>query len=430
MTTKSESKILTQVGPGTPLGEVMRRYWIPAAMSSEITPDGPPLRLVLLGEKLIAWRDTEGKVGAMDHRCPHRCTSLYFGRNEDGGLRCTYHGWKFDTEGNCTDMANLPPHQDFKEKVKAKAYKAAERNGLIWVYMGPQKKVPALPDIEACLVPEDDAVDYRFVMRECNWLQALEGDIDTSHLSFLHFGGVNREHLEASNANTHVVGNRAPEYVIEDTDFGVSYGAYRPAENGDVSWRVAHFLFPCWALPPISPIEQNVLARAWVPMDDNHTMFIHVAKKGAMNPGAVRHPLEMGKLAGLSLTDNLMPNTTDWYGRFRLVENEANDYNIDWAVQKHLSYTGIEGIHVQDQSASESMGAITDHTFEHLAPSDIMVTHTRRRIVRAAKALRKSGKAPPGSTKPKSFKVRGGSFTEPEGVDGLKTYRDRVELIG
>ncbi len=424
MTTKSESKILTQVGPGTPLGEVMRRYWIPAARSSEIIPDGKPLRLRLLGENLIAWRDTGGKVGVMDHRCPHRCTSLYFGRNEDGGLRCTYHGWKFDTEGNCTDMANLPPHQDFKKKVKATAYKAAERNGLIWVYMGPKKKVPALPDIEACLVPEGEIDDYRFVMRECNWLQALEGDIDTSHLSFLHFGGVEHGDLQRGHKNREVVGLRAPEYVIEDTDFGVSYGAHRPAENGEINWRIAHFLFPCWAIPPISPLGENVLARAWVPMDDTHTMFIHVGKTGSMDQLPVKSPVEMQNFAGLSLVDNHLPDGNGWYDRGRLVENEANDYNIDWAVQKHLSYTGIEGIHVQDQAASESMGAITDHTFEHLAPSDIMVTHTRRRIVRAAKALRKSGKAPPGSTKPKSFKVRGGSFTEPEGVDGLKTYRE------
>ncbi len=365
----------------------------------------------------------------MDHRCPHRCASLYYGRNEEGGLRCTYHGWKFDVEGNCTEMANLPPHQDFKDKVKAKAYKAKERNGLIWIYMSSKKKAPPLPNLEACLVPEKELDDYRFVMRECNWLQVLEGDIDTSHLSFLHFGGVERGDFNRGHKSREVVGLRAPEYKVEDTDFGVSYGAYRPADNGEINWRIAHFLFPFWAIPPSSPLTENVMARAWVPMDDHHTMFIHVGRTGSMGVLPVKSPIEMQQFAGLSLIDNHLPDATDWYGRARLVENEGNDYNIDWAVQKHYSYTGIEGIHVQDQAASESMSPITDHAFEHLAPSDIMVTRTRRRIVRAAKALKKDGKAPPGSTKPKVFNVRGGSFTAPEGENGLKTYRDWVKPI-
>ena len=136
MTSMTDSEILTKVGAGTPMGELMRHYWLPALKSSELKADGDPVRLKLLGEQLIAFRDTSGKIGVMDHRCPHRCASLFFGRNEEGGIRCVYHGWKFDTDGNCLDMANVPPHQDFKHKVHAKAYKAAERNGLVWVYMG------------------------------------------------------------------------------------------------------------------------------------------------------------------------------------------------------------------------------------------------------------------------------------------------------
>ena len=162
------------------MGELMRQYWLPAAMSSELTADGDPLRLKLLGEKLIGFRDSSGKVGIMDHRCPHRCASLFFGRNEEGGIRCVYHGWKFDTDGNCLDMANVPPHQDFKHKVKAKSYKTAERNGLIWVFMGDQENVPELSELEATLLPEEEH-KIEFVQREYNWLQGLEGEIDTSH---------------------------------------------------------------------------------------------------------------------------------------------------------------------------------------------------------------------------------------------------------
>ena len=166
MLSREENELLTKVGPGTPMGELMRRYWIPAAMSSELVADGDPLRLMLLGEQLVAFRDSTGRVGIIDHACPHRCASLFYGRNEEGGLRCIYHGWKFDVEGHCLEMANVPPHQDFKAKIHAKAYKTAERNGLIWTYMGTGEP-PALPAIEATLMPAQ-SVTFNWMQRECN----------------------------------------------------------------------------------------------------------------------------------------------------------------------------------------------------------------------------------------------------------------------
>ena len=156
MTTKAESELLTRVGPGTPMGRMFREYWMPAALSSELQADGDPLRLKLLGEQLIAFRDSSGRVGIMDHRCPHRCASLFYGRNEENGIRCIYHGWKYDVEGNCLDQPNLPPHQVFKDKIKAKAYKAAERYGVIWVYMGERQKAPPMPIFEATLRPLEE----------------------------------------------------------------------------------------------------------------------------------------------------------------------------------------------------------------------------------------------------------------------------------
>src|SRR6202162_5428854 len=180
MTTASDSVELTRVGPGTVMGQLMREYWIPALLSSEVERGGAPLRLMLLGEKLIAFRDSEGRVGVMDHRCPHRGASLFLGRNEEGGIRCIYHGWKFDVAGNCLDMPSLPAHPGFKHKVKAKAYPAVERAGIIWVYMGPSAKAPPLPGFEVLDVP-DDEIAVTFIQRECNYLQAIEGEIDTSH---------------------------------------------------------------------------------------------------------------------------------------------------------------------------------------------------------------------------------------------------------
>ena len=375
MTTPEEGLELTRVGPGTVMGALMRRYWVPAALSSELPADGGPMRLMLLGEKLIAFRDSAGRVGIMDHRCPHRCASLFFGRNEQGGIRCVYHGWKFDTEGRCTDMPNLPAHQDFKDKVRARAYPTAERNGLIWVYMGRETVMPPLPELEATLLPAED-VQLTMIQRECNWLQALEGDIDTSHFSWLHFGAIQPEDIDPASTSRYNALNRAPEYYSTETDWGTMYGAWREAADDQTYWRVAHFMFPFWTITPESPFSHQVAHRAWVPMDDTHTMMLAVVWKGRRANARVDrqgNPFPGAKPGGIPL----QPNTTDWYGRWRPVQNAANDYLIDRDVQRNGSYTGIEGIIMQDQAVTESMGPITDHGFEHLAPSDRISSSVR-----------------------------------------------------
>jgi phenylpropionate dioxygenase-like ring-hydroxylating dioxygenase large terminal subunit len=170
MTSASESVELTRVGAGTVMGELMRQYWLPALKSSELVPDGAPVRLMLLGEKLIAFRDSAGRVGVMDHRCPHRCASLFLGRNEEGGIRCLYHGWKYDVTGQCVDMPSVPAEQDFKHKVRAKAYRAVERAGVVWVYMGARAEAPPLPALQILDAP-DDEINVSFIQRDCNYLQ-------------------------------------------------------------------------------------------------------------------------------------------------------------------------------------------------------------------------------------------------------------------
>ena len=274
MASAIESDELTRVGPGTVMGDLMRQYWIPAAKSSEVVAGGEPLKLMLLGEKLIAFRDeTTGRVGVMDQRCPHRCASLFLGRNEPGGLRCIYHGWKFDVDGNCLEMPNVAPAQRFEDKVKAKAYKVNERGGLIWVYMGARAEAPPMPMIEATLLPEEE-VSAQFVLRECNWMQALEGDIDTSHFSFLHIGSVTADQVPEDSMLKYQVACRSPEYHVADTEWGTMYAAYRPTEDERIYWRFAQFGFPFWAQVPQGSIIDRVSARAWVPMDDHHTMSV------------------------------------------------------------------------------------------------------------------------------------------------------------
>lgn len=427
MVMRKNSEILTHVGKGTPMGGLMRKYWLPAAKSSELVADGDPLRLMLLGEKLIAFRDSSGRVGIMDHRCPHRCASLFFGRNEDNGIRCVYHGWKFDTDGNCLEMPNVPAHQSFKRKVKARAYQTRERNGLIWVFLGDQNEVPDLPCIEPTLLIEDE-VRYIFAQRECNWLQALEGDIDTSHFSWLHAGSVDLDHVSSGHPGKYQLIDRAPNLNVLDTDWGTMYGAYRETDNPDeLYWRIAQFLFPFWTMPPDGDFKEHIIARAWVPMDDEHTMFVHISWK--KNAQGLRVDKEGNPLPGIKLGLDYMENDTSWYGRWRLAANKSNDYRIDREIQRNNSFTGITGIHLQDQAITESMGSITDHKYEHFSPSDQMIARTRRVLLKAAKQIQKTGDKPPGLDNPDSFlKARAGDFLSDRKLRLEEAYTEQIKL--
>jgi phenylpropionate dioxygenase-like ring-hydroxylating dioxygenase large terminal subunit len=401
----------------------MREYWIPAAMSSEMVADAAPTRLMLLGEKLIAFRDSQGRVGVMDHACPHRCASLFFGRNEGSGLRCAYHGWKFDVEGNCLDMPNVPPHHAFPQKVKAKAYPVVERSGLVWTYMGAREVPPPLPVFEPLLLASEER-NLFCVQRECNWLQALEGDIDTSHFGFLHAGGVEPHMVDENNLGRYAIVNRAPEYHVADTDWGTMYAAYRPADTRSIYWRFAHFLFPFWTIPPDGLFKDHIIVRAWVPMDDTHTMFIHASWK--KNTPGLRKLKDGSPIPGTTFGQRYLPNDTSWFGRWRLAANASNDYLIDRELQKTASYSGIDGIHAQDQAMTESMGGVVDHGKEHLAVSDLMIGRTRRRIIQAARAAAE-GIAPPGVDNPETYQgARGGDFTAPATIGWLEAYSNQL----
>jgi len=421
MATKRDQDILTQVGAGTSMGDFMRQYWLPAAASSELKADGEPMRLMLLGEQLIAFRDSNGKVGIMDHRCPHRCASLFFGRNEEGGLRCVYHGWKFDADGNCLDMANVPPHQDFKHKVHAKAYRTRERGGVVWLYMGDQKVLPDLPQIEATMGDEDDTI-VMFIQRECSFLPSLEGSIDTSHAGILH-GPARRPKTKDTDIEGIIIANPHPEYKVTETPYGTSYGAYRAADAGKLNWRVAHFLFPFWTLAPTGPIEGHVTARAWVPMDDTHNMSVYFARRSTL------HVSKLATLAGgVADFDDFLPNTTDWYGRWRPRARRENDYLIDRERQRTETFTGIDGVLLQDQMITEAMqGGVPDFEWEHLAPSDHMITLTRRRMIQAINAFKAGGIRPPAADTPQDYLLaRAGFFEAAENRDWLDAYRERL----
>jgi phenylpropionate dioxygenase-like ring-hydroxylating dioxygenase large terminal subunit len=429
MTTAIESAELTQTGPGTVMGALMRQYWIPAAMSAELAPDGPPMRLMLLGERLIAFRDSAGRVGIMDHRCPHRGASLFLGRNEQSGIRCIYHGWKFDVAGNCVDMPSAPPDQDFKHKVRARAYRVTERAGLIWVYMGTRAEAPPLPGFEILDVPEDE-VRVSFIQRECNYLQALEGEIDTSHFGFLHGGHVDPDDVPEGEPLRNTVTDRAPQYHVTDSAWGTQYAGYRPAGPGLTYWRCASFLFPFWTLAPNGEFASHLHARAWVPLDDTHTMFVFLWWKRGVSAMTLPQPAykDGTPIGGTGRGNKFLPNTTDWLGRWRLEANRSNDWGIDRAAQRRgVIFSGIDGIHLQDQAITESMGPIVDHTREHLAPSDQMITRTRRRLLKAARALRDREALPPGVENADVYRgARSGYFVSADDSPWQEIYQKQL----
>lgn len=425
---RSDQADLTRVGPGTVMGEYMRQYWLPCMLSRELEADGTPVRLPLMGEKLIAFRASDGSVGVMDQRCPHRCASLFLGRNEENGLRCVYHGWKFDAQGNCVDMPSVPEGEKLKSRIKAKAYRTAERNGVIWVYMGPdQDAPPPLPQIEANLLPEDQ-VHLSMVHRDCNWLQSLEGDIDTAHFGFLHGGALDPEQFDPTHPHYAMIADRAPNFEVAERPWGTSYGAYRPSGPNDYYWRVANFLFPFWTQIPGGPFGNYVAARGWIPLDDHRTMFLLIAWKGM--PPRAEPKLRSGEPLGdgYGVTDNLLPNSTDWFGRWRLQENEANDWLIDRRAQAEgQNFTGLSNIHLQDQAITESMGPITDHAWEHLTIADRMIGATRRRILREARAYAATKQKPEAVMNPDIFMAaRAGFFVAPRVDSWEDAYREQV----
>src|SRR5213594_2366825 len=220
---REENEFLTRTGPGTPMGELFRRYWIPA-MSADDLPgrDGAPVRVRLLGEDLVAFRDTSGKIAFIGEHCPHRGASLFLGRNEEYGLRCVYHGWKFDVTGTCLDMPSEPPESNFKEKIRARAYPCQERGGVVWAYLGPRESPPPLPDLEANQLPEDNR-QVTAIQRACSWLQGMEGDIDTAHIGFLHFGSDDAEDAPPGTYRYYALKDRAPRYAVLDTEYGSMY---------------------------------------------------------------------------------------------------------------------------------------------------------------------------------------------------------------
>jgi phthalate 4,5-dioxygenase oxygenase subunit len=255
MLSREDNALLTRVGPGTPMGALFRRHWLPFMRADELAADAPPKRVKLLGECLVAFRDSGGRPGLLGENCPHRRASLYFGRNEAGGLRCAYHGWKFDVGGHCLDMPSEPASSNFRQKLRADAYPVLERGGLLWAYLGPAEKRAELPGFEWLGLPAAQRYASRWT-QDCNYAQALEGEIDEARMRLRQ--------------------DTSPRYTVHETPYGLACGARRSAEGDQYLWRVNLFLLPCFTLIPPSDDPHSRLFRAWVPADDEHTSVLCV----------------------------------------------------------------------------------------------------------------------------------------------------------
>ncbi|HEU0169023.1 MAG TPA: Rieske 2Fe-2S domain-containing protein [Chloroflexota bacterium] len=431
MLSTEDNKLVAQIGPGTMMGDVFRRYWLPLLLSSELPgPDSDPVRIRHLGEDLIAFRTTDGQVGLIQNNCPHRGASLFFGRNEENGLRCVYHGWKFDVSGQCVDMPNEPAESNFKNKVQARAYPCRERNGVIWTYLGPKHLMPEdLPAFEWNLLPQSRVyISKRY--QECNWAQALEGGIDSTHSAFLHSRPSGNNVLDTESRSTRGMEIRMKHkhahFECLETDYGLWVAARRDAGEEEYYWRITQFLMPSYSMIPPYGLG-SIGGHAWVPMDDHTTMSWSVT----WNPLRDLSEKEMAGLrsgGGIHLNlDNRLPLTTQPGGTWRSAANASNDYQRDREAMKTSTYSGIFGIAMQDQAMQESMGPIYDRTQEHLGTSDVGIIEARRMWLKAARGLRDQGVAPVGSENPQAYNVRSTAVIYPKDADWVKLAAERME---
>jgi phthalate 4,5-dioxygenase len=420
MLSAEDNEMLTRTGAGTPMGELFRRFWVPVLLSRELPErDGPPVRARVMGEDLLAFRDSDDRIGLVDPRCPHRGANLFFGRNEERGIRCVYHGWKFDVCGNCVEIPTMARDEGTRSRVHITAYPTREWGDLVWAYMGPPQHQPEIPEMDFALVPPS----HRFVtkkLQQCNWAQACEGALDTAHFSFLHIPlsapevTPSRQRHPMAEATRWMMEDPRPVFHVVEHDAGLLLAASRRADGEDLYWRITQFLMPNHSLAPGSAPGESIFGQAWVPIDDQ-SCWVYVY---SWNPQRPLREKESRFIPGVpsvhaEVDENWVP-----------IRNRGNDYLIDRFAQKTKSFTGIEGISEQDAAIQDSQGLIADRTREHLGPTDLGVVRFRRLILEAARALH-NGIEPAAAAAPHAYRVRSGGTVAPAVMPVTEALRER-----
>jgi phthalate 4,5-dioxygenase len=406
MLSQEENDLLCRVEGAAPMGQIMRRHWLPACLSEEVAePDGTPVRSRLVGQDLVVFRDTRGRLGILDEQCPHRRASLAFGRNEECGLRCLYHGWKFDVDGNVLDMACEPDGSRLKETVRHKAYPVAEGGGFVWVWLGPAEEMRPWEPPAWAPTPETK-ISVVKMHTACNWAQVLEGSIDSAHSSSLHSTDMPALPVDGAKATETAwprpSTDKAPRLQLQLTPYGFRYAALRkPILNAATHdyVRLTVFVAPFTVLIP--PNNQYKLSQMLVPIDDLNTMFYWVAWDEERGIGQDSWRQFCAARPGIDLD-------ADW----RKVRTLENRFLQDRAAMKRGDWTGIRGIPAQDMAMWESMGPVVDRTKDYLGASDLAVAQFRRQMVQAARQMAAGGPAI-GTTEPRVPQAKLRSF---EGV--------------
>ncbi len=411
--------LLTQTGPGAPMGDLFRQYWIPALHSEELPEnDCPPVRVKILSERLIAFRDSEGRFGLIDEFCAHRGVSLWFGRAEQSGLRCAYHGWKYDVTGQCVEVPSEPENSNFCSKVKLTAYPLVQVGDLLWTYMGDPEQCPPLPEFEFVQVPPEQTFTSKR-WQESNWLQALEGGIDSSHVSWLHSGGLKNDPLfKGTKGNEYNLNDLRPFFEVAEADGGLFVGARRNAEEGTYYWRITPWVMPSFTLVPPRG-DHPVHGHFWVPIDDEncwvYTFDYHPTR--ALTPEERQ-----------AMKDGHGVHSRNIPGTYRPEDNKDNDYLMDREAQKRgETFSGVRGIAQQDASLQESMGPVVDRTKERLVSSDTGIIKARQKLRKAVEALRDEGVTPPG-VDPAHHRVRSAAIVLPQEESFIDSSRDAVAV--
>ena len=407
MLSVEDNELLTRVTGDAPMGRVLRSFWLPFLFGWEVEAAGPPLRVRLFGEDLIAFRGEHGNVALVGEHCPHRRASLYFGRNEAGGVRCLYHGWKFDGSGSCVDMPSEPDESTFKSKVGIAAYVCEERCGVVWTYMGPnQSAPPPLPRLEWMGLPESHHVGGKRV-QPTNWAQALEGEIDQSHVSFVH------SRLDAGRAgfkpNVDLIraADRHPHFEVVEMPYGHCIAAGRNTPDGQKYWRITQQLLPTFAMTgPYGP-DPKRMWRSWVPIDDENVLVLGLQfhPRRPLSDEERANALERSSVWNISAKFKAEPSSKafgNWYANATL----ENDYFQDREAQRTSTFSGIPEFWAQDAAMQVSMGTVCDRSQEHLGTSDLAIISVRKRLLAAAKAMQDAGTVPPESMQPDAYAVR------------------------
>ncbi|HEX3650793.1 MAG TPA: Rieske 2Fe-2S domain-containing protein [Pseudonocardiaceae bacterium] len=399
------NELLTQTGPGTPMGDLFRQYWIPALLAEELPePGSPPVRVKLLSERMIAFRDSDGRYGLIDEFCAHRGASLWFGNNEIGGLRCAYHGWKYDVNGQCVEVPSEPDNSNFCAKVKLTSYPLVRIGDVLWAHLGDPATRPPVPEFEWVHVPAEQTYTSKR-WQECNWLQALEGGIDSSHVSWLHSAGLRNDPLfKGSKGNEYNMNDMKPFFEVVDSDGGLYVGVRRNAEEGHYYWRITPWVMPAFTMVP-PRADHPVHGHFWVPIDDENCWVFTFDYQ----PIRALTETEVAAMkAGHGVHNEYVPGT------YRPLQNRDNDYMMDrGAQQRGETFSGIKGIAMQDASLQESMGPIVDRGKERLVSADSGIIKARRKLVQAALDLREKGVTPPG-VDPAHHRVRSAAIVLPK----------------